>query len=101
MNNLIIYFKYEEVYNKNIAQAVVTDSLLATKLTQGTEIITHTVDTHKKFSNDSSQINITRDLPCSIVLIGTIPYHLLIANLYYLAEKGFAVTIDGSEQKLV
>ena len=95
MNPYIIYFRHEGIYNKDIAQAAVTDSFLADRMTKGARVATHTVSEDKNFSNGSKHVSVACE-PCEIMLIGTIPYHLLVANLYHLEEKGFKVFIDSN-----
>ena len=94
MSDLIVYFRYAETYDKNVGQAVLIDSFLASKLTEGVDVIACMIGENKKFDNGSSQVGSERNAPCRILLIGTIPYHLLTANLYVPAEKGFTVEVD-------
>ena len=93
MEPLILYFRHEGIYKGDISQAAVTDSFLAAMLTRNAKVMTYTVSEDKKFSSGSKHITV-REEPRKVILIGTIPYHLLIANLYRLEEQGFDVFID-------
>lgn len=92
MDTYILYFRHEGIYNNDVEQAVLTDAFLATMLTKGAKVSMCTVSEDKRFSNGSKHVSVSCE-PCDIVLIGTIPYHLFIANLYHLEEKGFTVIV--------
>ena len=93
MKPYIIYFRHEEIYNGNPCAAVYTNSFLADMLTKGARVSTYVVAVDKTFSNGSKYFGIKTE-PCEAMLTGSIPYHLLVANLYRLEEEGFEVFID-------
>jgi len=93
MNTLVLYFRHEDIYNKSPSNAALTDTFLTTLLTKGTTVEAHVIGEDKKFANGSKHLKVKSEA-CDVLLIGTIPYHLLIANLYHLEEAGFTVTIN-------
>ena len=92
MKPYIIYFRQEELYNRDPGYAAYVDSFLADRILDGCQASAYTVDSDNKFSTGSKYIKIKSE-PCEAVLIGTIPYYLLVSNLYRLEEEGFTVYI--------
>ena len=91
MKPCVFYFRHLELYNLDLSVSAYIDAFMADKLSNGCKIFTYIVN-GDKLSNNSNLVHITVE-PCEAILIGTIPYYLLIANLYYLEDQGFTVYI--------
>ena len=95
MDNTVIYIRCEELHNLYPASAAVIDTAVSVLLKKNYVIETHAMRDTKSFLIGGRYF-LPKCKSKNLLLLGTIPFHLLIINLFNLDEKGYRVKIDPS-----
>ena len=93
MEALTVYLRCPEIYHKNIESAALVDSYMADRVIESAPIETFLIGSDKKFYTGSTLLTLKHPA-VDVLIIGTVPYHMLIANLYNLADQGKRVKIN-------
>jgi len=93
MDRTVVYVRCAEIYNARLPEAVEVDAYLTTQVNAGVQVETHFVQDKSCFMSGEKCVTV-KSKAGKLLLLGTIPYHLLVACACRLSDQGYRVEFD-------